>query len=74
MVNFHDPAVIAQDLCEYSFAAKHEGSESLLHPPFDSRCQEVLARHDWSLHVSLLDHAIPLPYNVSNNNITALRL
>jgi hypothetical protein len=74
MVNFHDPAVIAQDLCEYPFAAKHEGSESLLHPPFDSGGPEALAHPGWSLHVSLPGCVIPLPHNVSNNNNSALHL
>jgi hypothetical protein len=42
MVNYHDPAVVAQDYCAYTFAAKHTSSWSQL-ISFDSGIIEALA-------------------------------
>ena len=53
MVNYRDPVVMLEDFSEYTLAAKHGSSKSLLHSPFDSGSHEVLAYPRWSLHVSL---------------------
>jgi len=51
MVNFHDPAIVAMDNCEYGLIAAEHG-ECIFFP--ESYPLEVLARCRWSLYVSLL--------------------
>ena len=58
MVNFRDPAVIAQDGREYSLAAKLVSPRSLLSPSFDRDGREVLAYTGWSLLVSFPSHNV----------------
>ena len=54
MVNFHDPATIAQDYGAYAFPLGSRGQQrDLLVGLFLSGCSETLALCGWSFYVSL---------------------
>jgi hypothetical protein len=52
MVNFRDPAVIAQDSCAYTISTLLYRIRSTLNTPSDSGRPEVLAHRERPLHVS----------------------
>src|SRR5882757_8706967 len=59
MVNYDDPAVVAQDFCAYAFEVKHARSWNQL-TSIDSDSVEALACPGWTLLVCLPRRAGPL--------------
>jgi hypothetical protein len=58
MVDYHDPATVAQEFGAYAFPSGFRGwQHDLLLGLFNSEHREALARREWDVYVSL--HALP---------------
>jgi hypothetical protein len=74
MVNYHDPAVLAQDACAYAFVARLCSSESLSNPYFCRGYGEVLPHCGRYLHVGLAPRGARPSYNVhTEHGVNSIR-